>query len=266
MENLRPVEGVPRRERDLKRVLLVCSAVVALAALPGRAQPKKPLPVGKVDVERFQSAYAAGVRLGGASKTADFPLELRALARDLQEEVVLVKTTERTEAERMFLRALSQAVVAFTSGVAIWEADTDEAKRGPALQAEALFSVEGSLWTTKEKIALLIGEGSTYLKAAGHYYAGKIGEGLAVETELSERMSARRAASAKREMRPEDFEAVRTRLYSQDVEVRRLAAVETIAFGKAATRFLPRLKELSVDNDIMTRTAALDAIARIESQ
>jgi hypothetical protein len=257
-------ETPSRRERDFKNILIACSILAACAAFPGRAQTRKALPVGKVDTAKFQSVYAAGVRLEPAWKAGSSPLELRALARDLQAEVAIVRESEKTEAERLFVRAMNHGATAYVASAAIWEADNDETRRGAAIEAATLFSLEGNLWTTKDKVDMLLDEGSAYVRAAAHYYSGRIGEGLAVEQEISERVSARRAAKTDREMSSQEFESVRTRLYSRDVEDRRLAAIETLEFGPAAARFEQRLRQLAADPDLLTRTAAMDALAAID--
>lgn len=254
------------RDRDLKRVLLGCVFVAAFATFPGWAQTVKPSPVGKVDGERFLPVLTSGTRLESSSRAGASPDELSGLIAALEGELAAVRGTERTEAERLFVRAMSDAARAYISGAGVWAGYTDETRRAEASEAAARFGVETVLWTTPDKFRIILDDGSAFVRAASHFYAGRIGDGLAAEHKLFERIATRKTAGMKRALTPGEAESIRSRLDSDSVEDRRSAAVDALGFGKSAARFAPRLRQLTRDPDPVVRNAAIDALARIEAR
>ncbi|MEO5761630.1 MAG: hypothetical protein ABIR28_04890 [Vicinamibacteria bacterium] len=247
----------------MNRSIAVGALMAGLITSPSWAHTPKPSPVGKVNTARYESLMNAGNNLE-ASWTAGANLdEVRSQIMSLDAELLRVKDVDITEADRLFVRAMGSSSWVFHAGTLIWEGSEDASKR-PQAEADAQrFGVETILWATRDKYAIVMDDAAAFLLAANHYYAGRIGRGLAVESQLFGNIAARKQAGLKRKMTSGEANSIYLRLYSHDSEERRGAALDAAVFGSAAAPFAERLRELSLNEDPATRTAASAALARI---
>ncbi|MEO8360728.1 MAG: hypothetical protein ABI672_11920 [Vicinamibacteria bacterium] len=247
----------------MNRSVAVLVLMSGLVTSPSWAQTPKPSPVGKVNPARYQSLMDAGTNLE-ATWTAGASLgEVRSQVVALDAELQRLKDADVTEADRLFVRAMGSSSRAFHAGTLIGEGSEDESKRPQAEDDARRFGVETVLWTTRDKYTIVMDDAAAFLLAASHYYAGEIGQGLAMEDQLFGKIAARQRAGLKRLMTSGEVSSIYKRLYSHDPGERKSAALDAAVFGSAAEPFAERLRELAADEDPATRAAASAALSRI---